>query len=162
MSFILSAQREKDCIAAFRDYRDYLASVKITFPPKALLLATSDWFFDFTDHRCPHDGWLENISISEPATGERSEQRHTSIRIRLLNAYHDGYIELFYPQVFRYTLSNSAAQRGQGDWRYDEFRLSPQGHLIHEIEWAGSGDEKAAHWLIEATDIEYQWIPTLS
>ncbi len=41
-----------------------------------------------------------------------------------------------------------------GDWLYDEFRLSDNGHLLHEIEWADGG-----RWLIEADDIEFDWRP---
>jgi len=45
---------------------------------------------------------------------------------------------------------------GHSDWRYDEFRLSKSGLLLHEIEW--SGYEDTSIWLIEAEDIEYEWL----
>jgi hypothetical protein len=120
-------------------------------------LATSDWYFSFADHRCPHDAWLESATFSEPASGEQHEQRSVSLRIRLLGACHDGHIELFYPQVFRYSLACADASRGHGDWRYDEFRLSEHGHLLHEIEWWSP--DAPAHWLIEASDVELRWLP---
>lgn len=160
MSFILSAQREPETVAsAFERYRDYLNAHAPAFPSGALALASSNWYFDPCDHRCPHDAWLEGITISEPATGERSEERCTAIRVRLLGAYHDGFIELFYPRVLRYSLSASSSLRGIGDWRYDEFRVAPDGRLIHEIEWAGFPREEGSRWIIEASDVEFQWIP---
>lgn len=160
MSFILSAQREPETVvSAFERYRDYLSAHATGFPRGALALALSDWYFDPQDHRCPHDAWLEAVTISEPASGDRNEGRSTAVRVRLLGAYHDGFIELFYPCVRRYSLSAPSSVRGLGDWRYDEFRVSPGGHLIHEIEWAGFPREEGSRWIIEASDVEFQWIP---
>ena len=160
MSFILSAQREPETVvSAFERYRGYLKANATAFPRGALALASSDWYFEPADHRCPHDSWLTDITISEPTIGHRSEERSTAIRVRLLGAYHDGFIELFYPHVFRYSLSAPSSARGLGDWRYDEFRITPDAHLIHEIEWAGFPHEEGSRWIIEASDVEYQWTP---
>jgi hypothetical protein len=74
-------------------YRTYLQSVRHALPESVFALASSDWYFLPSEHRCPHDAWLESIIISEPSTGERHELRSASIRIRLLGAYHDGFIE---------------------------------------------------------------------
>lgn len=144
---------------AFEQYRAYLASNAASFPKGAHRLATSEWYFDPRDHRCPHDAWLENITIAEPATGERSDQRATTIRVRLSGAYHDGFIEFFYSRVIRYSLSSPSSVRGLGDWLYDEFRVAPSGHMIHEIEWAGFPRDEGSRWIIEAADVEFQWIP---
>lgn len=159
MAFILLAERDADCVGAFRRYRDYLSRSKSSFPHRAFELACSDWYFDSSDHRCPHDAWLESMVISEPATGSRQEVRHTSIRIRLLGAYHDGFIEFVYPQVFNYQVGSPSCERGLGDWRYDEFRVESDRRVIHEIEWAGFGARLASRWVIEASDVEFQWIP---
>lgn len=159
MAYLLTNQRDLDVTGAFRRYRDYVASAQPMFPPGGFALAYSDWYFDPREHRCPHDAWLESVTITEPATGERSEQRSTAIRTRLLGAYHDGFIEFHYPRVFNYSFSNPASERGNGDWLYDEFRLSPNGRLIHEIEWAGFPGEQGSRWLIEADDVTFQWIP---
>lgn len=159
MAFILSAERDADCVGAFRRYHDYLTASQSQFPPRAFDLARSDWYFDPRDHRSPHDAWLESLVISEPAAGSRHEIRETSIRIRLLGAYHDGFIELVYANVFSYQLVSSASERGLGDWRYDEFRLGPAGHVIHEIEWAGFGSKESSRWVIESSEIEFEWIP---
>lgn len=160
MSFILTAQRDVETVvASFKRYHEYVTSHSERFPPSAFALATSNWYFDFSDHRCPHDAWLEEVIISEPATGARNQERVTEIRVRLLGAYHDGHIELRYLGVIRYSLSSSSSVRGIGDWLYDEFRIHSNGHLIHEIEWAGVHEEDSAHWLIEASDVIFEWIP---
>jgi hypothetical protein len=155
MAFILAADgRDDDVVNAFRRYQDYLQSLRDTFPPSAFALATSDWYFNFNDHRCPHDAWLETAVISEPSSGARSEERSLSLNVRLLGAYHDGHIELHYPQVFAYALHVSHGESGHGDWRYDELRVSDRGRLIHEIEW-----RKTGVWVIEASDLEFRWVP---
>ena len=60
MAFILAADgRDDDVVNAFRRYQDYLQSLRDTFAPSAFALATSEWYFNFNDHRCPHDAWLE-------------------------------------------------------------------------------------------------------
>jgi hypothetical protein len=157
MSFILTAQRDEDVNAAFQKYESYLLGVRDRFPESARSLATADWYYSPSDHRCPHDAWLESVTISEPYSGERRQVRSTSIRVRLLGAYHDGYIEFFYPKVFRYHLDASDASLGLEDWRYDEFRLSEDGHVLHEIEWWAS--RNTARWVIEASDVQFQWLP---
>jgi hypothetical protein len=161
MAYILAAQRDQGGSEAerlWREYDRYLNANRATFPPGAFALATSDWYYGFDDHRAPHDAWLEWARFEEPAQGERQEDRELSLRVRLLGAYHDNYLEFFYPRVFAYTLAHSLAKDGHGDWRYDEFRLSPTGHLIHEIEWAASLDSEA-RWVIEASDVQLAVIP---
>ncbi|PYO57011.1 MAG: hypothetical protein DMD83_11450, partial [Candidatus Rokuibacteriota bacterium] len=103
MAYILSEQRaagHDDVVACFESYRDYLERMRSKFPPRAYELATSTWYYDPRDHRCPHDGWLEEVIVSETGSGERAEVRAVSMRVRLLGAYHDGHIELSYPRVF--------------------------------------------------------------
>ena len=155
MAFILSKQRHEDSEKAFQKYNKYLYENKNNFPPVAFELATSDWYYGFDDHRAPHDSWLEELIISEKSSGKRHEIRHISIKIILLGAYHDGYIEFSYPKVFRYAINSGQSNQGHGDWRYDEFRLSDSGNLIHEIEWAG--DDPPGNWIIEAADIHFKW-----
>jgi hypothetical protein len=159
MAYYLSKEREIDVVKAYQRYQQYLRDHENMFPPGAFALGTAEWYQNASVHRCPHDGWLENISISEVPDSER--KRRTTINIRLLAAYHNGYIEFFYPTVFNYTLLCSST-RGLGDWLYDEFRLSPEGHLIHEIEWAGLPRQEGSRWIIEATDVEFRWIPQMT
>jgi hypothetical protein len=69
--------------------------------------------------------------------------RSTTLTIRLLGAYHDGFIEFLYPEVYAYDLGATSVGQGHGDWRYDEFRLGDGGRLVHEIEWASAAETGA-------------------
>jgi hypothetical protein len=157
MSYVLAKQRDSDVVAAFRRYRHYLAQNASSFPPSAYDLATSDWYFDPQDHRSPHDAWLESAVLEEIASDGRQSDRISSLKIRLLGAYHDGHIEFVYPNVRAYTLDMASSARGHGDWRFDEFRVTDSGRIIHEIEWAQSSG--TGRWIIEASDVFYTWIP---
>jgi hypothetical protein len=155
MAYILSKERDGSVTEMKRSwerYMSYLHNNEQRFPPGAYSLATSDWYFGASDHRAPHDAWLEEVVIAEPSSGERHEVRETSVRFRLLGAYHDKVLEFVYPKVFAYTFTVPTAQYGHYDWRYDEFRLSEAGNLVHEIEWAGPPGY-AARWIIEASDV---------
>ncbi len=157
MAYYLSNERDHDVVAAYRRYQEYLRQHQREFPAGAYALATAEWYYNPGDHRSPHDGWLENFIISE--IPGHDEKRVTTIRTRLLSAYHDGYIEFVYPRVFTYTLEGPSGERGLGDWLYDEFRLSPNGHLVHEIEWAGFPSDNGSRWIVESSDVEFHWIP---
>ncbi len=134
MAYYLSNERNQDVVAGYQRYQQYLREHEHEFPVGAFALGTAEWYQNAHDHRCPHDGRLENFIISEIAD---SNGKRLAIRIRLLGAYHDGYIELFYPQVFGFNLETASRAGGLGDWLYDEFRVSSEGHLIHQVEWAG-------------------------
>jgi len=155
--FILSTERDRDVHQAFKNYAAYLKEHRAEFPPSAYELATSDWYFDASVHQAPHDAWIESLTIEERSSGARHEIRRTAITIKLLGAYHDGYIEFHYPHVFEYRLSTIDVTNGHGDWRYDEFRVDKQKRLIHEIEWWTS--HATATWLIVASDVQHRWLP---
>jgi hypothetical protein len=158
MAYILTTDgRNNDVDGAFRRYRKYVETNRERFPASGYALAQSDWYFDHRDHRCPHDAWLEALDLTEASSGERSEKRALSMRVRLLGAYHDGYIELYYPRVLRYALKVVDGEHGHRDWCYDELRLSKDGNLIHEVEWRGPTGNGV--WLIEASDLEFKWTP---
>jgi hypothetical protein len=160
MPFILSEQRHAGVGAAFQRYWEYLERSRRDFPRSAYSLATSAWYYNADDHRCPHDAWLEEVVLSETASGARHEERSTTLRIRLLSAHHDGHIELSYPKVLRYRLELDPAVAGHRDWRYDEFRLTEDGNVLHEIEWWSTS--AIGHWVIEASDVEFAWKPPSS
>jgi len=151
--------KSSDFATNWENYQEYLQSIQGRLPDSARDFALSHWHYDFEDHRCPHDAWLESVAIREPAQGERKEFRQIEIRIALLGAYHDGNIEIFYPQVANYHIvrgfdsSTRGKKIGHGDWLTDEVRLTDAGRVIHEIEF-----EKGI-WVIEAGDIEYRWKP---
>jgi hypothetical protein len=153
MSFYLSQERERGVVGAYQNYLKYLHDHQKQFPSSAFGLGTALWYQDANDHKCPHDSWLENFSIRESAN--ENGERNVAIQIRLLAAYGDGFIEFSYPKVFGYNLNLPACEKGHRDWLYDEFRLSKNGHVIHEIEWRGDH----SNWMIEASDVHYRWIP---
>jgi len=105
MSYILSAQRNledrDEAQRLWSVYHQYLRENQAAFPKGAFALASSDWYYGFDDHhRAPHDAWLESATFEETATGERNQIRQLNLRLRLLGAYHDKWIEFFYPKVF--------------------------------------------------------------
>ena len=156
MAYLLSNDgRDENVVVAFEKYRNYIESNKNKLSSSAYNLAISEWFYNFQDHKCPHDAWLENLLIFEPSEGERCEARKTEIIVKLLGSYHNGYIELIYKNVSSFKIDAFNIKAGHSDWRYDEFRLSESGLLLHEIEWSGYKD--TSNWLIEAEDIEYSW-----
>ncbi len=161
MSFILSNERDLGPAGigqAFEAYRLYLAANQARFPVGAYALASSSWYFDANDHRSPHDAWLESVTIDDIGTGARRENRACSIRVVLLGSCHDCRIELSYSNVSSYSLENSNSGQRAGDWRYDEFRLTEEGQVLHEIEWS-AGPERGARWLIEAADVQFKVLP---
>jgi len=90
---------------AFKRYDKYIQRNKGKFPESVFKLVSSKWYFDPSEHKCPHDAWLETFTMEEPAEGERHEVRKVSIRIVLLTAYHDGYIGFSYDGVASYSLT---------------------------------------------------------
>ena len=137
---------------AWKNYRAYLDSIADKLPASAREFAIAEWHHDHILHKAPHDSWVKSVLIYETATGPRNENRQINIKISLLDAYHDGTIELDYVNVSSYQLGS--ASPFHGDWLRDEIRLSDAGLVIHEIEIAGNT------WLIESADIKYAWLST--
>ena len=134
-------------------------------PARAYAFASAEWHYDHNDSRCPHDAWVESITVVEPSSGERHEIWSLEIRVELLGAYHNGRIRLTYLRVREYSLfqpgvdERSAPSRGHGDWLVDEISVSknsrPQQLLVlHEVRLAEGGS-----WMIECEDIVYEWVP---
>src|SRR4051812_13163180 len=138
----------------FSEYINYLDSIKESFPKSAREFALADWRLDYTDHRNPHDSWVENCRIFEESSGERKEIRVLHIETRLLGAYHDGFLDLKYLNVATYSLTKTSSFGKHDDWLYDEVRLSENNLVLHEIDFASG-----ASWLIECDDIEFNWKP---
>ncbi len=141
-------------------YFSYLREHRARFPAQALAFAEATWHYKFDDSRCPHDSWVDSLSIIEPATGDRQEIRRLEIIIKLLGAYHDGHIVLHYHGVSTYSLLYDRRQTQQGaavahdDWLIDEILLGDDGCVTHEIEFASG-----AVWNIRCSDIVYRWLP---
>lgn len=157
MAFYLSKERDDDPRGSYLRYQAYLRENKERFPPGAFALATALWWQLPHDHRCPHDARLVHATLAEDFA--HREHSTPTLHIRLRGAYNDGFLDLRYPRVLSYRLESSHCERGHGDWRYDEFTLSPRGNLVHEIEWTGFPDDEGSRWIIEASDVQFTWLP---
>jgi hypothetical protein len=144
----------------WREYRDYLESVRERMPTSAHEFATASWHYDTADARSLHDSWVESLAMRELAHGDRHEIRSLEIEVRLLGPYHDGNTTLIYREVHSYSLDTpfgfAAPPRdvGHGDWLRDEVRLSQRNHVLHEVEFS-----RGSRWIIECADIVWAWDP---
>lgn len=141
----------------FADYRQYLLDNKTSFPPDAFDFAFSDWHYNFSDHRCPHDSWVNSLQVLEVVKNSSRKDRELGIRVNLLGAYHDGEIEITYQSIKGYSFNlipDDTKWRRHGDWLIDEIYLSEKGWLVHEIKFWLFGE-----WRIECEDIKYEWLP---
>jgi hypothetical protein len=142
----------------FAEYKQYLIENRDSFPANAFDFAIAEWHYNFADHRCPHDAWVNSLQVLEIAKNDSQKDRVMEIRINLLGAYHDGEIEIIYQGIKSYNLSllpDSFESKQHGDWLIDEIRLSDKGQwVIHEIKFWLFGE-----WQIECEDIKYEWKP---
>jgi hypothetical protein len=159
MAFVLSENRSgtaRELQESFERYRLYLVENKAIFPPSAFQLASSDWYFSLSDQRSPHDGWLEDFEVFERDQGAQTD-RAVGINVRVRSVRQDRYLDFYYPRVYSYRIELIDGRFGHRDWRYDEFRLSDAGHVVHEIEWAGPVE--VARWIIVASDVHLSHRP---
>ena len=136
----------------FSEYKEYLETIKgkLSFFPINFIF--EEWYTDIASHKCIHDSWLDKVLISE------DDENKVTITLKLLGAYHDGFITLKYSDVQYYKLNrneSSTIKSSHGDLRYEEFRLDEDGNQIHEFDWY-TLDENAA-FLIACRHIEYIW-----
>ena len=158
MSFILSANRNSENFDQLRknwdDYQTHLKALQDKFPASAYEIATSSWWYQFDLPEAPHDSRLVAFRMGDYGAPTWDNQKGSWIEIELCSAY-SGTILLRYPQVFNYDLKMAGDSLGiHGDWRYDEFCLTDDGHLLHTIEWADG-----ATWRIIASDLQHRHIP---
>ena len=90
---------------------------------------------DPSEHRCPHDAWLESLELGQLANGERSQDRISTITLRLLGAYHDAAIVFQYSDVKNFSIASGSSAHGLGDWLDDQFSLTTDNTLRHDINW---------------------------
>lgn len=142
----------------WRVYREYLASLKGKIASATYEFATAEWHYNSRDHRCPHDAWVNTLKIEESWQTEPSHDRRLDIYLRLYGAYDDGYLDLTYKGVQRYSLQYDQSRNHysaiHGDWLVDEIRLAEDGAIEHEIVFASE-----ARWLIGCADIVAEWLP---
>ncbi len=129
-------------------YLEYLSGASGSFPSKAMEFASSSWHFDFTDHRCPHDAWVESISVKEENKGGYG--RISRVEMVLLCAYHDYRLHLEYNNVSHYSFSGINLESGHGDWVIDEILALRVKGLRHEISFS-----EGSVLLIESVEFNY-------
>jgi len=98
---------------------------------------------------------LEALTISEPSSGVRCEIRSINILIRLLGAYHDGYLELRYENVRNFSVAGERTLHGisgHGDCLIDEITVADSGSVVHEILF-----RRGYRWKIESEEILADW-----
>jgi hypothetical protein len=151
----------EDLRARLAAYTEYLERNKSLFPGSAYAFASAEWHYNPGDHRCPHDAWVEEVTIHEKGSGRRQEARELALSVRLLGAYHDGIILLKYLGVSAYSLTRTlsatgtgSSHSGHGDWLTDEVTIGTSGNLLHDVVFSRGG-----RWRIECADIEYEWSP---
>ena len=116
--------------------------------------AASPWRFDASDSRCPHDSWLKDLIITSNPQEKIPENVSTRVFVRLLGAYHDGFIEITYEDVFDYSISPLNMLLNKDDWLEDQIKLLDSGRVRNTINWASG-----KIWTIECSEIQYKWKP---
>ena len=113
---------------------DYMPYTKIT---SARELGRQEWYNNVNDPRCPHDAWVEHILIKETPEDKSQQPRALTIEIRLLNAFHNGYLLFLYTGVQSYSFNMLRAYTGSHphsdwleDWLHAENREKPHSHQI--------------------------------
>jgi hypothetical protein len=115
---------------------EYNASIESRLPKEARSFVISDWHYNFHDVRCPHDSWLETIEFVK-AKGFGKDRKLSSIRLKLLGAFHDRWIFVEYLEVRDFLISGQMVLpngRNQ-DWIYDEVHLSDSGLIEHVVQF---------------------------
>jgi hypothetical protein len=148
---------KRDGEIMLEDYLAYLNDNRNKFPPSARDFALLPYHYQMGDRRCPHDSWVDSISITETGTDARKSKRNISIVARFLGAYQDGFFDLIYNNVKQYNLSagqyvEKSNFSGHGDWIVDEILLTSSDQVSHEIEFSNGG-----LWYIICEDIMYSW-----
>ena len=138
----------------WRTYSQYLESIASQLPKAAAEFALAKWHYDASDHRCPHDAWLEKFTVTEGSQGSSHELRHLGINVLLIGSFQDGFLSLEYERVHRFSMG-AATKSGFGDWLIDEIRLAEDGrHVIHEVLFANQ-----AEYLVECEELRCLWSP---
>jgi hypothetical protein len=164
MPFILDIPRlanptGEEVVSRWKAYADYLESTRGKLAPGAFEYAMSTWHRDYTHRMSPHDSWLERVSIDEPSSGDRSQNRSVQVTVELLASHHDGRIRFTYVDIKSYRMEMPAEFErppygvGHGDLLADEVSLSDRGLVLHQFLFS-----RGATWSIEAGDLRYEWL----
>jgi len=145
----------------------YLAFLELNrerIPNSVYEFANADWHYNTMDHRCPHDAWLESLEIKEISTEGEKRSRSNSIYLILLGAYHNGKLHLSYDGVTNYSFERNTSsddpflesifRNGHGDLLVDEFSMSEENEMIHNLSFSNG-----VTWKIQFRGFSFEWIP---
>ncbi len=146
--------------ARFDAYYQRIESIREQLPVGVYEFAAAPWHYDNGEQGL-HDSWVESLIVDEVASEDNLQERSLQIRVRLLSAYQDRRIELYYKNVRKYRLQTPSRfkyppsyKTGHGDWLYDEIDVSRSGFVVHEVRFS-----RGSRWLIECEDIEIFFSP---
>jgi hypothetical protein len=110
----------------FSDYQKYVEKNVGRFPSEIVELIKSRWYYDWQNHRCPHDAWLDSIKFS-------IDEKSRALTIKLLGAFHDLHIVYEYFDVLdvRMSFGNNPVI----EWDIDEYLLRDKNLYVHRIRW---------------------------
>lgn len=117
-------------------YYKYLKLNQAYFPKRAFEIITSDWYIDPRDHKCPHDGNLISLELSEQVDDSKTSFiGKLDLRIRIKAAYGDYEINYIYKGIKRYNFNypDFIYDQTHGDWLNDRFLISKEKCIIHKI-----------------------------
>lgn len=128
------------------EYHSHLTRILQELPQPTQRFVGAGWYHDPRSHDCPHDAWLMGTVLNVDARGDRRRD----IRITLLGAYHDRQIELLYTGVTEMRVSLAPAKGRPIEWVCDEFDVTGDSLVIHEILW-----DTGEIWMITASCVDF-------
>jgi hypothetical protein len=140
------------------NYFLHLNNAKEKLPAEVFSFASDTRNYDLESHQSLHDAWLENLKITEPASGDRSEIRTIEIECRFLGPYHDLFINLKYSGVSSFSFltpevtgEEKFSTVGHGDLLMHEITMN-QNQMNHELIFSRGSIFKIAfanlrHWI---------------
>jgi hypothetical protein len=150
----------RENVIDFDAYSAYLATVRDRLPPHIAAFAAEERHFALNAPETLHDAWLVELSVREPAKGDRQERRATEVDLRLLGTFHDREHVLRYTGVRRYEFVGADVPRGHGDLYTHEVRLASDGvGVIHEYLFCGPPGGANSRLLIECADFTHEMLP---
>jgi hypothetical protein len=136
-----------------REYREHLLQIGDKLPKSAAEFLLSDWYYKWSDARCPHGGSIEAVSITRLRAEKGSQSEKVHITVTLLNHCESGRIVFRYGNVCRYRMAGSECGLSSQVWSMDRIGLTSHGNVVHLIELNAQHE-----WCIECEDIEYKYV----
>ena len=144
----------------FDAYTEYLSAIEHRLPPHVAAFARDRRHYALDTPETLHDAWLESLTVTEPATGDRHQDRYTKLELRLLGAFHDRIHVLEYTGVQRYSCVGTRVAAGHGDLYTHEVRLAADGTAVeHELLFVRHGGRWEATILVECGEFTHRMIP---